>query len=207
MSRIWPLVTIYTATTRVQATLDHHLWLWLLQSWSPCCHSCLSMASLWTCKTKVSSYHVCPCPPMALCPSKDKPMPYGTRPLLTLASPPPTLPYLLCFSHTSCSFFPKYSSPEYPQSPPPSCIRGIQMSPSQRGPLIILFKFHMQSPYCWCSTYTLPCPIFLHSTYLLTYNMTYLFIMFIIYLLHPKRASQGQSSLFWTIYYWFWFPS
>lgn len=123
MSRIWPLVITYTATTPVQATLDHRLWLWLLQSWSSCCHSCLSMVSLWSCKTKVSSHHVCPRPPMALCPSEDKAMPYGTRPLLTLASPPPTRPYLLCFSHTSCSPFPKCSSPENPHSPPPSSIR------------------------------------------------------------------------------------
>lgn len=34
-----PLLTIFTATTLVQATLKHHLWLGLLQSWSSCFYS------------------------------------------------------------------------------------------------------------------------------------------------------------------------
>lgn len=70
----------------------------------------------WSCKTKASSSYVYPNPPKALCSSKDKPMAYRTRPLLALASPPTTLPYLFCSLAVP-------SAHEYPQSPLPTSIR------------------------------------------------------------------------------------
>lgn len=177
MSRTWPLLTNFTATTVVKDTLNHHLWLGLLQSWTTCFHSCHSMVSLSVCKTNISSYHVCPYPPMALCPSKDKSMIYKTRPLLTLASPSTILPYMLSSSHTSCSLFSKCSflntHKDYHLAPS----EGTQTLPSQRDPLILLFKFHMPPPYCWHSTYNLPCPIFIQYLPPITY-LLYLFIYY-----------------------------
>lgn len=192
MPRIWPLLTNFSATTVVKATLDHHLSLGFLQSWSTCFHSCLSVVSLTICKTNISSPHVCPYTPMALCLSKDKSVVYRTRPLLTLASPSAALPYFLCSSHTNCSLFPKCSFLNTHKDHHLAPSEGAQTPPSQRGPLILLFKCHMPPPYGWHSTYNLLCPIFIQYLPLI-YNILYLSIMFIIYLLHPNKSSLGAD--------------
>lgn len=152
MSRISLLLTIFTATTLVQATLNNHLWLGLLQSRSPCFHSYLSVVSFQHKSQKdpiklksarIISTHTL----QRLCPSKDKPMAYRARPLLALAHlllPSPTCSVPTTLAVPSAQTLLPLNTHEAHYLLP----EGAQMSPSQRGPLIILFKFHTPPTHC-----------------------------------------------------------